>query len=310
MAVAEKKELVVETGGTVASLASASVLGTLYVIAAFFLVYHGLYFVWETYLGGGDGAGLFQKALLLLLMLVGTAAAILLFPRVVSPQHGLRAGVAAGVVYLFLGFWIVYGVARAVEAWLNPSPMVGAAIVAVLALVVLYFGWNKLRTERMENRLRDMEDHGWFSFSTYKKGQGLKMRRGTMLGVLLLVVSGIWVYAWKYGLAESPPWVLPAPFLNPNEYELVILRSPVVIMPLIVLALAVWFAYRLVNYPRFADFLIATEAEMNKVSWASQKKLVQDTIVVLITVVLMAVFLFLVDLLWSRILTWIDVIRF
>ena len=32
------------------------------------------------------------------------------------------------------------------------------------------------------------------------------------------------------------------------------------------------------------DFLIATEAEMNKVSWTTRKRLVKDTIVVLVTV--------------------------
>ena len=49
-----------------------------------------------------------------------------------------------------------------------------------------------------------------------------------------------------------------------------------------------WRAWRgMVNFPAFADFLIATEAEMNKVSWTTRKRLVQDTIVVLTTVVLM-----------------------
>ena len=34
-----------------------------------------------------------------------------------------------------------------------------------------------------------------------------------------------------------------------------------------VLAVGLWFSFRLVNMPPFADFLIAVEAEMNKVSW-------------------------------------------
>jgi preprotein translocase SecE subunit len=79
-------------------------------------------------------------------------------------------------------------------------------------------------------------------------------------------------------------------------------------IPLLIGALGIWFAYRLISYPRFADFLIATEAEMNKVSWASKKKLVQDTIVVLVTMVLMAVFLLLVDVIWSFLLTKINVL--
>ena len=48
--------------------------------------------------------------------------------------------------------------------------------------------------------------------------------------------------------------------------------------------------------------MIATEAEMNKVSWTSKDDLIRATTVVLTTVVLMAVFLFLVDTLWTFIL--------
>ena len=70
-------------------------------------------------------------------------------------------------------------------------------------------------------------------------------------------------------------------------------------VPLLILAGSIWLAWRVVNLPVFADFLIATEAELNKVSWTTRKRLVQDTIVVLVTVVLMAVFLFAMDLVWQ-----------
>ena len=36
-------------------------------------------------------------------------------------------------------------------------------------------------------------------------------------------------------------------------------------MPRLLLVFGVWVSYRLVNVPAFADFLIAVEAEMNKV---------------------------------------------
>ena len=49
--------------------------------------------------------------------------------------------------------------------------------------------------------------------------------------------------------------------------------------------------FRLVEYPPFVEFLIATEAEMNKVSWTSRDDLYRATTVVLTTVLLMAVFL-------------------
>jgi preprotein translocase SecE subunit len=75
-------------------------------------------------------------------------------------------------------------------------------------------------------------------------------------------------------------------------------------LPLLLAALGLWFAWRVVNMPSFADFLIATEAELNKVSWASRRRLVQDTIVVLTTVILMTVFLMLVDVAWGKLLSW------
>ncbi len=34
---------------------------------------------------------------------------------------------------------------------------------------------------------------------------------------------------------------------------------------------ALWLAWRVVNVPSFADFLIATEAELNKVSWTTRR---------------------------------------
>ncbi len=71
-----------------------------------------------------------------------------------------------------------------------------------------------------------------------------------------------------------------------------------------------WLIFRIVHFPPFADFLIATEAEMNKVSWTTKDDLIRATTVVLATVVLMAVFLFVVDRLWTFILQMIGVLRF
>lgn len=71
-----------------------------------------------------------------------------------------------------------------------------------------------------------------------------------------------------------------------------------------------WLIFRTMQYPPFVDFLIATEAEMNKVSWTSKADLYRATTVVLVTVLVMAVYLFGVDWLWSTILQQIGVLRF
>ncbi len=67
------------------------------------------------------------------------------------------------------------------------------------------------------------------------------------------------------------------------------------VIPAAVGAVLGWLIFRLVEFPPFVEFLIATEAEMNKVSWTSRDDLYRATTVVLSTVVLMAVFLFGVD---------------
>jgi len=81
-------------------------------------------------------------------------------------------------------------------------------------------------------------------------------------------------------------------------------------VPAIVGALLAWITFRIVQYPPFVDFLIATEAEMNKVSWTTRDELRRATIVVIVTVVLMAVYLFGVDFLWSTLLQRIGILQF
>ena len=57
-----------------------------------------------------------------------------------------------------------------------------------------------------------------------------------------------------------------------------------------------WMSYRLVNVPAFADFLIAVEAEMNKVSWPTRGELIRSSIVVLVTIFVLAAILFVLRL--------------
>ncbi len=81
-------------------------------------------------------------------------------------------------------------------------------------------------------------------------------------------------------------------------------------VPLAVGLILGWITFRLLHFPPFVDFLIATEAEMNKVSWTSRDDLRRATIVVLFTVAFMAIFLFGVDWIWSNLLQLIGVLRF
>ena len=71
------------------------------------------------------------------------------------------------------------------------------------------------------------------------------------------------------------------------------------VVPLVLLVVGFWVSYRVVNYARFADFLIAVEAEMNKVSWPSRTELVRSSLVVIFVIFALAIILFGYDLFWK-----------
>ena len=125
--------------------------------------------------------------------------------------------------------------------------------------------------------------HELFSPAIYKRSQGRIARQLTFAVLAVALLMGCWqLYeydTWKAGLSA--------------------LRLAV---PGGLLLLGAWFAYRLVNIPRFADFLIAVEAEMNKVSWPSRKELFRSSLVVLIFIFFLAFILFAYDLFWKALL--------
>ena len=124
---------------------------------------------------------------------------------------------------------------------------------------------------------------------TYKPNQGWYVRLLTALGLGALLAAGLYALYNRIADVSSPPlrFGLPAGIG-------------------IVLG---WLIFRLVHYPPFADFLIATEAEMNKVSWVSWPELKRATAVVLVTVLFMSIYLFGVDLVWQALLKAIGVLR-
>jgi preprotein translocase subunit SecE len=72
--------------------------------------------------------------------------------------------------------------------------------------------------------------------------------------------------------------------------------------PGVLLMIGCWACYRTVNVPVFADFLIAVEAEMNKVSWPTRPELFRASMVVLIVILSLAVVMSVFDVLWRALL--------
>lgn len=74
------------------------------------------------------------------------------------------------------------------------------------------------------------------------------------------------------------------------------------VVPLVVLAVGWWASFRIVNVPKFADFLISVEAEMNKVSWPGRSELWRASLVVIIVIFLLAGLLFTYDIILKAIM--------
>jgi preprotein translocase subunit SecE len=119
------------------------------------------------------------------------------------------------------------------------------------------------------------------SFGWYKRSQGKLARQITMAVIWIVVALGCWRLEV---LLRAQPQAL--------HYGL----------PGLLLLAGLWIGYRLVNYPPFADFLIAVEAEMNKVSWPTWRELSRSTIVVIVLIVGLTAILFSLDTLWLFIL--------
>lgn len=130
-----------------------------------------------------------------------------------------------------------------------------------------------------------------FQFGIYKPTLGRITRQLTAYALFALLAYGclgLWYYlaADKGGESDWQKWYAE----NGHYFQ----RT----LPPALLALSAWFCYRLVNYPRFAEFLISVEAEMNKVSWPSKSELIRSTIVVIFMLLFLAVVLFGFDVLW------------
>jgi len=115
----------------------------------------------------------------------------------------------------------------------------------------------------------------------YKGGQGRYVRGATAVAaaVVDLVLCGyVWTLLEKY---------IPKEFAYKSHLTYGTAAAVFVVIGTVV--------YVYLNRPNVVDFLVATEAEMKKVSWSSRSELLGSTAVVIVTVVLLAAFIYVVD---------------
>jgi preprotein translocase SecE subunit len=300
-------------------LAMSSLLGAVFVLGSLWVVFGGLPYAWGEYLALANE---FLSAALLLIVSILVGCGLWYVGYQLEKKHavhGVRAGIFFASLLLFLAGWLTLSV---IGSFLETRDLgaAGAIVTAAIGLGFAYGIYWIFTRPGFAGWLRSVEDQGWFHALPYKPTQGVRVRRGTVLAVLVLGICGIITlishHSLGYERAGGPPnnWEWPIPFTaeEPRDDAFIPLMFKVhLVVPLVLGVGLLWIAWRVVNWPTFADFLIATEAEMNKVSWTTRKRLVQDTIVVLVTVFLLTAFLFFVDILWIKVLSnpWFQVLH-
>lgn len=124
----------------------------------------------------------------------------------------------------------------------------------------------------------------------HRPTMGLIARRATMLTIIILVSLGTYTLRnWINGTYTAAD------------------RSSVDVVMGFVALLGLWFSYRIVHWYKFAEFLIAVQNEMAKVSWPKKPELINSSIVVILTMFLFTLVLFVYDLVWQALLTSVGV---
>jgi len=128
----------------------------------------------------------------------------------------------------------------------------------------------------------------------YKRGQGYYTRLFSALAAGLVVAMGCFRIYQKL-----------AAMVFQNTTMKIVMQT---LVTLAIFAGLGFLIYWLVNRALIADFMIAAEGELKKVSWSSRKEVTTSTIVVVFVMVLMSVMLFLVDIGLQYFFMWIGLI--
>jgi len=115
-------------------------------------------------------------------------------------------------------------------------------------------------------------------FDIYKRGQGKNTRLCSALGAAIIAGLGC---LRLYQHLEAADWNL-----SPRTRLWVTTMVPAGLF--VALSLLIFY---LANKPAIADFLIAAEGEMKKVSWSSRKEIAISTFIVIVVVAIMAMLL-------------------
>jgi preprotein translocase subunit SecE len=143
-----------------------------------------------------------------------------------------------------------------------------------------------------ENRLNRGSLIGeFFRADVYKRTQGRMARQFTFAALAAIIGIGTWRLA-----AQLPVWFGGLSTIG-GDYGL--LRF---VLPAALLAIGLWVCWRIVNIPSFAEFLIAVEVEMAKVSWPSADEVFRSSVVIIFLIFALSAILAGYDLFWAFLL--------
>jgi preprotein translocase SecE subunit len=132
-------------------------------------------------------------------------------------------------------------------------------------------------------------------FSIYKKGHGYWTRMGTAIGAGLL---GLIV---TFELYSQVPTFLHG--TQSHDKKVAFIAAAVFLV-----AYTIW-AFWFTNKPSTVEFLVATDSEMKKVNWTTRKELIGSTKVVIGFMFIIAIFLFVCDLVFGSFFHLIGVLK-
>jgi len=123
-------------------------------------------------------------------------------------------------------------------------------------------------------------------FDIYKRGQGKYTRLYSAFGAAIVAGLGCFALYKKLQANDLGLWVE-------------------TMVPVGLFAALGLLIFWLTNKPAVADFLIAAEGEMKKVSWSSRKEVAVSTFIVIVVVILMATLLGITDLSFLFLFRWL-----
>lgn len=129
-------------------------------------------------------------------------------------------------------------------------------------------------------------------FKLHKAGQGRYVRWCSAVGAALIALGAAWFVNERLSVYFGPGSVV--------RY----------VVPVVLLAGLAYLTFWFTGSSRYwVDFMIATESEMKKVNWSSRREVIAATKVVIVTLLALAVLLFVVDLISIVVFSGMGVLR-